>query len=207
VVFFYFSRRQIYSNDTHCVKGKNAGYSGAGALRPETAAGGLRGGVPFPSLRVLRVSAFSLPPRHVNRPRFGTALRSPAPVAGCQVDRRRLTVAGQLAEGVFERRDAKNAARRSRSRSVNRGIRGIRGRKSGQVPDSAYSAYSAVPSFCETSSQPASKLGYCSAERALAAAIISAPTKQLPFGRQQASLFVPFASLAWGFRSRSQGKT
>jgi hypothetical protein len=95
------------------------------------------------AVHILCVSAFSLPPRHVKRPRFGTALQSPAPVAGCQVDRRGLTVAGQLAEGVFKRRDAKNAEK-----------------------------------------------------RALAAAVISAPTKPLSSGRQQASLFVPFASLA-----------
>jgi hypothetical protein len=43
----FFSRRQIYCNATHCVKGKNAGSSDAGVVWPETAPGWLRGAVPF----------------------------------------------------------------------------------------------------------------------------------------------------------------
>jgi len=64
-------------------------------------------------LCVLRVSAFSLLARHLNRPGFGTALQWPVPVAGCRVNRRDLTMAVPLAEGVFKRRDAKNAEKRA----------------------------------------------------------------------------------------------
>jgi hypothetical protein len=111
-----------------------------------------------------------------------------------------------VAEGENQpRKSAKCTERRSPNPGDNRGTRGIRGKKTGQARDSAYSACSAVPSLCEASSQPASKLGYCNAEMKLAFALL-APFRGCLFGSVSAALDLWTAKVSLEPRSGLTGR-